>query len=84
MGLDVIGRDPRGDTTLSPRALVERADVLVFSTPIRAAAAIIDEYVVAAAGANAVVLTDGPTGGLVYIADALRATIAERLATPAP
>ena len=50
MGLDVIGRDPRGDTTLSPRALVERADVLVFSTPIRAAAAIIDEYVVAAAG----------------------------------
>lgn len=27
----------------------------------------------AAAGANAVVLTDGPTGGLVYIADALRA-----------
>ena len=50
MGLDVIGRDPHGDTTLSPRALVERADVLVFSTPIRAAAAIIDEYVVAAAG----------------------------------
>lgn len=29
--------------------------------------------ILAAAGANAVVLTDGPTGGLVYIADALRA-----------
>ena len=50
MGLDAIGRDPHGDIALSPRALVERADVLVFSTPIRATAAIIDEYVAAADG----------------------------------
>lgn len=50
MGLRVIGRDPNGDTALSPRELASQADVLVFSTPIRHAVAIIDDYVDAAAG----------------------------------
>ena len=53
MGVQVIGRDPAGDTALSPRDLIAQADVLVFSTPIRHAAAIIDEYVEAAAGDEA-------------------------------
>ena len=53
MGVQVIGRDPAGDTALSPRDLIAQADVLVFSTPIRHAAAIIDEYVEAAAGNEA-------------------------------
>jgi prephenate dehydrogenase len=44
MGLGVIGRDPNGETDLSARELIERADVLIFSTPIRATAALIDEY----------------------------------------
>lgn len=50
MGLQVIGRDPAGDTRLSPRELASQADVLVFSAPIRLAVAVIDEYVAAAAG----------------------------------
>ena len=53
MGVQVIGRDPNGDTALSPRDLAMQADVLVFSTPIRHAVAIIDEYVEAAAGNDA-------------------------------
>ena len=53
MGVLVIGRDPNGDTALSPRDLTLQADVLVFSTPIRHAAAIIDEYVATAAGNEA-------------------------------
>ena len=53
MRLEVIGRDPHGDTALSPQALVARADVLVFSTPIRTATAIIREYVAAADGLEA-------------------------------
>ena len=53
MGLHVIGRDPVGDTALSIRELATQADVLVFSTPIRHASAIIDEYVAAAAGDEA-------------------------------
>jgi prephenate dehydrogenase len=50
MGLAVIGRDPNGDTALSPLDLIERADVLIFSAPIRATAALIDEYANLAAG----------------------------------
>lgn len=50
MGLPVIGRDPLGDSRLSPRDLVLQADVLVFSAPIRHTVAVIDEYVAAAAG----------------------------------
>lgn len=50
MGLGVIGRDPAGDTRLSPRELALQADVLIFSAPIRHAVAVMDEYVAAAAG----------------------------------
>lgn len=53
MGLQVIGHDPAGDTTLSVRDLVLQADVLVFSAPIRHTVAIIDAYVAAAAGDEA-------------------------------
>lgn len=52
MGLEVIGRDPADDITLSIRDLVLQADVLVFSTPIRHTVAIIGEYVEAAAGSE--------------------------------
>ncbi|KIQ95927.1 prephenate dehydrogenase [Lysobacter sp. A03] len=50
MGLQVIGRDPAGDTRLLPRELILQADVLVFSTPIRHAVSVIDQYVDLAAG----------------------------------
>ena len=50
MGLAVIGRDPAGDEALSAQQLIERADVLVFSAPIRATPALIDEYVALANG----------------------------------
>lgn len=50
MGLTVIGRDPNGDDTLSPDELIERADVLIFSAPIRATAALIADYAERAAG----------------------------------
>ena len=53
MGVAVIGRDPASDIALSSRELVLQADVLVFSAPIRQTAAIIDEYVAAAAGDEA-------------------------------
>lgn len=53
MGLQVIGRDPAGDTALSPRELTLQADVLVFSAPIRYSVAVIDDYVTAAAGDEA-------------------------------
>lgn len=50
MALRVIGRDLAGDTRLSPRELASQADVMVFSTPIRHAVGVIDEYVANAAG----------------------------------
>ena len=50
MGLQVIGRDLAGDTAVSERALIERADVLVFSAPIRTTPALIARYVQLAAG----------------------------------
>ncbi len=53
MGLRVIGRDPAGDTRLSPRDLALQADVLIFSAPIRHSVAVIDDYVAAAAGSEA-------------------------------
>ena len=52
MQLEVIGRDPAGDTAIGARELIERADVLIFSAPIRATAALIDEYVALARGAE--------------------------------
>lgn len=53
MGLHVIGRDPAGDATLTPRELAQQADVLVFSAPIRHSVEVIDGYVVEAAGEEA-------------------------------
>lgn len=53
MQLQVIGRDPAGDTGLSPRELAQQADVLIFSAPIRYSIDVIDEYVTAAAGDEA-------------------------------
>ncbi|MDI1253264.1 prephenate dehydrogenase [Thermomonas sp.] len=53
MGLQVIGRDPAGETGLSPRELALQADVLIFSAPIRHSVAVIDDYVAAAAGDEA-------------------------------
>ncbi|MBS0581684.1 MAG: prephenate dehydrogenase [Proteobacteria bacterium] len=53
MGLTVIGRDPNGDEALSPEELIARADVLIFSAPIRVTTALIDEYTVLANGREA-------------------------------
>ena len=53
LGLQVIGRDPAGDRSLTTRELVQRCDVLIFSTPIRQTTAIIAEYVDAAGGDEA-------------------------------
>ncbi|MBB1059372.1 prephenate dehydrogenase [Marilutibacter spongiae] len=53
MGLRVIGRDPAGDEALSIEELVTRADVLVFSAPIRLTPALIAEYARAARGREA-------------------------------
>ncbi|MFC3650493.1 prephenate dehydrogenase [Dyella humi] len=50
MGLQVLGRDPHGDTTLSERALIEGIDVLIFCAPIRETPAVIRRYVDRAAG----------------------------------
>ena len=52
MGLQVIGRDPHGDTALSEAALIEAADVLIFSAPIRVTPQLIRHYVQVAAGAE--------------------------------
>ncbi|GAB3332891.1 prephenate dehydrogenase [Marilutibacter aestuarii] len=53
MGLQVIGRDPAGDEDLPVDELVARADVLVFSAPIRVTPALIGEYVEAGNGREA-------------------------------
>jgi prephenate dehydrogenase len=53
MDLEVIGRDPAGDTALSERALVEASDVLLFAAPIRHTAALIERYVGIAGGVEA-------------------------------
>lgn len=50
MGLEVIGHDPADPDSDSPQALVERADVLVFSAPIRHTPALIVDYVRLSAG----------------------------------
>jgi prephenate dehydrogenase len=52
IGHDVIGHDVFGDDLVSPRELVQRADVLVFSAPIRRTPALIREYVALADGAE--------------------------------
>lgn len=50
MGLPVIGHDPADAHSQSPQVLLERADVLVFSAPIRHTPELIAEYVRLSAG----------------------------------
>jgi len=44
MGLEVIGHDPVDAASQTPEQLLERADVLLFSAPIRHTPALIDAY----------------------------------------
>jgi len=53
MGLPVLGHDPADADGASPEALIERADVLLFAAPIRATAALIDDYAALAGGREA-------------------------------
>ena len=53
MGLRVIGQDPADPTSASVDEVLQQADVLVFSAPIRHTVAIIDDYVARAAGSEA-------------------------------
>lgn len=50
MGLEVIGHDPALADSPQPRTLLERADVVVFSTPIRDTPAIIEAFAALADG----------------------------------
>lgn len=50
MGLTVLGSDPADPGSVPPAELVARADVLVFSAPIRKTPALIREYVGLAGG----------------------------------
>ncbi len=50
MGLEVIGHDPADAGSHSPEELVARADVLVFSAPIRATVDVIGHYTALSAG----------------------------------
>ncbi|MFT3668304.1 MAG: prephenate dehydrogenase [Pseudoxanthomonas sp.] len=53
MGLDVIGHDPADPASVDESELVQRADVLVFSAPIRHTAELIARYRTLAAGTEA-------------------------------
>ena len=53
MGLHVLGHDPADAASDAPEMLLERADVLLFAAPIRATAALIDDYVRRSAGREA-------------------------------
>ncbi|KRG71175.1 prephenate dehydrogenase [Pseudoxanthomonas dokdonensis] len=53
MGLQVIGRDPALADNPSERELIERADVLLFSAPIRHTVALIRQYASQADGREA-------------------------------
>lgn len=53
MGLDVIGHDPADASSTGESELVRRADVLVFSAPIRHTASLIARYVSLADGSEA-------------------------------
>lgn len=52
MRLEVIGHDPADPASLDEATLVARADVLVFSAPIRQTPALIRRYVALAAGSE--------------------------------
>ena len=53
MGLEVIGHDPADPQSHDPETLLARAEVLVFSAPIRHTPALIVEYVARSAGREA-------------------------------
>ena len=53
MGLEVIGHDPADPASVDEAELVQRADVLVFSAPIRHTAELIERYRKLAAGTEA-------------------------------
>jgi prephenate dehydrogenase len=53
LGLDVIGHDPADAASDSPETLLERAEVLIFSAPIRHTPALIADYVARSAGREA-------------------------------
>jgi prephenate dehydrogenase len=53
MGLAVIGHDPADPASHSPEELLERADVLIFSAPIRHTPALVAQYVEQSAGREA-------------------------------
>ncbi len=53
MGLEVIGHDPADPASTDEAELVQRADVLVFSAPIRRTGALIARYAELAAGGEA-------------------------------
>ncbi|MEL1264567.1 prephenate dehydrogenase [Pseudoxanthomonas putridarboris] len=52
MGLEVIGHDPADRDSIDETELARRADVLVFSAPIRHTAALIERYVGLVAGSE--------------------------------
>ncbi|RRU23546.1 prephenate dehydrogenase [Stenotrophomonas sp. 278] len=53
MGLEVIGHDPADAGSHSPEELLERAQVLIFSAPIRHTPALVAEYAERSAGREA-------------------------------
>ncbi len=53
MGLEVIGHDPADPQSDDPEVLLQRADVLIFSAPIRHTPALIADYVARSAGREA-------------------------------
>ena len=53
MGLTVIGHDPADATSHSEEDLLARADVLLFSAPIRHTPALIERYIAQSAGREA-------------------------------
>lgn len=53
MGLEVVGHDPADPGSATPQQVLERADVLVFSAPIRHTPAIIAQWVGWAGGREA-------------------------------
>ncbi len=53
MGLEVIGHDPADPASHSPEELLERAEVLIFSAPIRHTPALVAQYVAQSAGREA-------------------------------
>lgn len=53
LGLEVLGHDPVDDASLPLDTLLDKADVLVFSVPIRSTVEVIDRCVAASAGREA-------------------------------